>query len=101
MEYELFQAFERTEYIHIEDLLFVTNYVCGNLNSDYWPNRDYYYQQYNYVSKLRIACMWKQRHGLPTVYCKGDAICNDQLVNFFKDKEHKIAFAQEFELTVF
>ena len=35
MEYELFQAFERTEYIHIEDLLFVTNYVCGNLNSDY------------------------------------------------------------------
>ena len=45
--------------------------------------------------------MWKQRHGLPTVSCKGDAICNDQLVNFFKDKEHKIAFAQEFELTVF
>ena len=89
MEYELFQAFERREYIHIEDSPFLTNYICGNLNSDYSPNKGYYYQQYNYVSKLRIVCMWKQKYGLPTVSCKGKAIFNDQIVNFFKDKEHK------------
>ena len=83
MEYELFQVFERGEYIHMEYLPLLTNYICGNLKSDYSPNRGYYYQQYNYVSKLKIVCMWKQRHGLPTVSCKREAICNHQLVNFF------------------
>ena len=89
MEYELFQAFEKEEYIHTEYLQLLTNYICVNLNSHYSPNSSYYYQQYNYVTKLKIVCMWKQKHGLPTVSCKGEAICNDQLVNFFKDKEHK------------
>ena len=89
MEYELFQAFERREYIHVDDLPLLTNYICGNINSNYSPNRGYYWQQYNYVSKLAIVCFWKQKHGLPTVSCKGEAICNDGLVNFFKDKQHK------------
>ena len=89
MRYELFQAFERREYIHIHDLPFLTDYICGNSNSDYSPNRDYYYEQYNYINKLQIVCIWKQRQGLPAVSCKGEAICNDQLVNFFKDQEHK------------
>ena len=89
MEYELFQAFEKEEYIHMEYLPLLTNYICGNLNSHYSPNRSYYYQQFNYGTKLKIVCMWKQKHGLPTVSCKGEAICNHQLVNFFNDKEHK------------
>ena len=77
-------------YIYIDDLLFLTDYIWGNLNSDYSPNRGYYYEQYNYVNKLQIVSIWKQRQGLPAVACKGEAICNDQLVNFFKDQEHKI-----------
>ena len=90
MRYGSFQAFERSEYIHVDDLLFLADYICGNLNSDYSPNRGcYYYEQYNYVNKLQIVCIWKQRQGLPAVSCKGEAICNDQLVNFFKDQEHK------------
>ena len=47
MKYELFQAFEGREYIHIEDLPFLADYIFGNLNSDYSPNRGYYYRQYN------------------------------------------------------
>ena len=83
MEHELFQVFEKEEHIHMEYLPLLTNYICGSLNSHYLPNRSYYYQQYNYVTKLKIVCMWKQKHGLPTVSCKWEAICNDQLVNFF------------------
>ena len=89
MGYELFQAFERREYIHVDDLLFLTYYICGNINSDYLPNRGYYYEQCNYLSKIQIVCIWKERRGLPAVACKGEVICNDQLINFFKDKEHK------------
>ena len=89
MAFRLFEAFERREYIHRDDLPILTNYVCGNINSDYSLNRSYYYEQFNYVSKLKIVCMWKLRHGLPTVSCKGEAISNDKLINFYKDQEHK------------
>ena len=44
MEYELFQAFEKEEYIHTEYLQLLTNYICVNLNSHYSPNSSYYYQ---------------------------------------------------------
>ena len=37
MEYELFQAFERREYIHMDDLPLLKNYIWGNINSDYSP----------------------------------------------------------------
>ena len=89
MRYGSFQAFEGREYIHIGDLPFLTDYICGNLNSDYSPNRGFYYEQYNYVNKLQIVCIWKQRQGLLAVAYKGEAISNDQLVNFSKDEEHK------------
>ena len=89
MGYGLFQAFERREYIHIDDLPFLTDFICGNLNFHYSPNSGYYYEQYNYVNKLQIVCIWKQRQGVLAVACKKEAICNDQLVNFSKDQEHK------------
>ena len=73
----------------MEDLPLLTYYICGNINADYFPNKAYYWQQYNYVRKLSIVYMWKQKRGLPLVSRKGDTICNDQLINFYKYKEHK------------
>ena len=73
----------------LKEEIILTDYICGNLDSDYSPNRCYYYEQYNYVNKLQIVCNWKQRQCLLAVACKGEAICNDQLVNFSKDQEHK------------
>ena len=63
LEYELFQAFEKKEYIHMDDLPLLKNYICGNINSNYSPNRGYYN-----VSKLAIVWFWKQKHGLPTLF---------------------------------
>ena len=40
-----FKLFERREYIHMDDLPLLTNYICGNISSDYSPNRGYYWQQ--------------------------------------------------------
>ena len=42
MAFRLFEAFERREYIHMDDLPILTDYICGNINSDYSPNRGYY-----------------------------------------------------------
>ena len=80
MDFRLFEAFKRGEYIHMDDLPILTDCICGNINSDYSPNRGYYYEQYNYFTKLKTVCMWKQRCGLPTVSSKGEAICNDKLL---------------------
>ena len=40
--YEIFQKFEKEEYIHKEDLKYMNDYICGNLNSDYCPNYKYW-----------------------------------------------------------
>ena len=34
MAFRLFEAFERREYIHMDDLTNLTNYIFGNINSD-------------------------------------------------------------------
>ena len=84
----LFEAFERGDYIPEEHIKKVTNYMCGQLIS-WLPNRSYYECQCNYATKLQIVCRWKQKHGFAACTKKGEAICDDKLVNFFKDKEHK------------
>ena len=53
-EYQLFLAFERGDYINLEDLPKITDYICGHLIS--WsPNRNYFESQYNYVNKLCVV----------------------------------------------
>ena len=87
-EYLLLETFERRDYIPQESIKEITKYICGQLIS--WsPNRSYYETQYNYATKFQIVCRWKQQHGLPALAKEIKIICNDQLVNFFKDKEHK------------
>ena len=82
VEYLLF------EYINEKDLPIITNYICGHLIS--WsPNRSYFERQYNYVNKLKIVCKWKRKSGLPACSKNGEAICEEKLVNFFEEKEHK------------
>ena len=87
-EYLLFEAFERGEYINEKDLSKVTNYICGHLIS--WsPNRSYFECQYNYVTKLMIVCKWRRKRGLSPCAKKGEVMCEEKLVHFFKEKEHK------------
>ena len=87
-EYLLFKDFERGDHIPEEQIKKAINYICGQLIS--WsPNCCYYEEQYNFATKLYIVCRWKRKNGFPTLAEKGEAICNDKLVNFFEEKEHK------------
>ena len=87
-EYQLFLAFERGDYINLEDLPKRTDYICGHLIS-LSPNRNYFQSQYNYINKLTIVRPWKQKRGLPVCSKKGEAICDGKLVNFFEDEQHR------------
>ena len=87
-EHLLFEAFETGEYVQEQDIKELTNYRCGPLIS--WsPNWSSFECQYNYATKLPLVCTWKQKHGFAACAKKGEAICDDKLVNFFKQKDHK------------
>ena len=84
---EIFEKFEKENYIHIDELPHMTKYTCGNLNSVYCPNYKYWCNQYSYSSKAYIVFRWRQKKGLQPVAKWGEAICNGELVSYFK--EHK------------
>ena len=81
-------VFKKGKYINLNDLLRITHYISGYLIS-WLPNRNYFECQYNYISKLTLACHWKQKRGLPVCSKKGEAICDGKLLNLFEDKQHK------------
>ena len=87
--YQIFENFEKEEFVHIEDLTHMVDYICHHLNCDYSPNYKYWYNQYWYSLKAYIVCRWRKSKGLQPVAKWGEAICEDELVNFFKDEKHK------------
>ena len=85
--YQIFEKLEKEKYVSYEELKHMVNYICANLNSDYSSNYKYWYNQYSYSSKAYIVCKWRRQRGLKPVTKWGEAICDGELVNFFK--EHK------------
>ena len=88
MSWEMYESFENGDYILVENIKLVTDFICGYLNN--WsPNRSYYQAQYNYAIKLYHVCRWIRKQGLCPIAKEGEAICNEELVNFFADEKHK------------
>ena len=42
----------------------------------------------------------EKKRGLPRCSKKGEAICDDKVINFFEDEQHKNVFAQLFKILV-
>ena len=60
--YALFKKFENEEYISIEDLPQISDYICGNLNN-WTPNYHYWYNMYSYTWKAYMVCQWREERG--------------------------------------
>ena len=80
--YEEFQRFKKFEILNEEALDRATNYVCLQLNNPSFGYK-YYYDMYSYIKKYKIVLQKYTKTKL------GQAICNEKLVNFLKDPEHK------------
>lgn len=74
--------------VNRSELLIANNYICGQLNS-YRTHYTYYYDMYSYATKCFIVLEWKKKKNYNQIPRLGEAICNDQLVNFLKDDKHK------------
>ena len=57
----IFKDFEDKKYIHKDQFKALTNYICGNINSCYSPNRWYHQEMYNYYSKFCIVKNWRKK----------------------------------------
>ena len=86
--FQVFEKFEAGKFVYEEDHKHMTNHICGNLNN-WTPNYKFWYNMYSYSSKVYMVCRWRKSRGLPPVAKWGEAICKDELVNFFEDPNHK------------
>ena len=90
--YRLNNSFDEGKFIHERDIEELNKYICSNLvglNSNrYWN------EQYNYLNKLYIVISWRKKKSLIPVAKKGEAICNDELVIFLEDRNHKYCCGQ-------
>ena len=86
--FKIFEEFQKGECVHFEDLKFMNDHICGYLNN-WTPNYRFWYNVYIYSSKAYIVCQWRQSKGLPPITKWGEAVCGEDLVDFFKDSKHK------------
>ena len=62
--YLIFQDYEDGEYIYKNQLNSLINYLAGNINAIWNPNRCYYYDWYNETNNLQIVVRWRERDKL-------------------------------------
>ena len=65
--FKIFEDFESGKYIHQDDLRYLTDHICGNLNN-WTSNYSFWYYMYSYSSKAYIVCRWRQSKGTLFVY---------------------------------
>ena len=88
--YDCFKKHERKEPLTRNELEFANNHICLNLNNPSIGYK-YFYNMYSYITKSFIVCNWKEQRnpGQVVLVEFGEAICNDQLIIFFENQEHK------------
>ena len=73
--YLIFRDYEDGEYIYKNQLNSLINYLAGNINAIWNPNRRYYYDWYNESNNLQIVIRWRKNHDLPIKGKYGERIC--------------------------
>ena len=90
--YRLNINFDEGKFIHEREVDILNKYICANLvglNSNrYWN------EQNNYLNKLYIVIKWRKEKLLLPAARKGEMICNNELINFLEDKNHKYCCGQ-------
>ena len=73
--YQIFKDYEDGKFIYKHEQNNLINYLCGNINSYWSPNRWYYQEWYNESSNLCIVTRWRERHSLALKGKYGERIC--------------------------
>ena len=90
----IFKDYEDGKFIFKHEQNNLINYICGNINAYWNPNRWYHYEWYNESSNLCIVTRWRERQALALKGKYRERICYNRLpegelidltVPFYKD----------------
>ena len=84
----LFEKYQKFEFVNANELDLIMDYICGNLNSCK-INYPYWYDMYCYTSKTRIVIRYKQDKNELAVAKLGQCICKNKIVNFLENENKK------------
>ena len=73
--YLIFKDYEDGKFIFKNEQNNLINYLCGNINAYWNPNRCYYYDWYNESSNLCIVTRWRERQVVAPKGKYGERIC--------------------------
>ena len=86
--YTTFLRFKNKEYLTVQEIYLVSDYIYGYLRFDYDSHEMYAY--WNCLSKCEIVLRFKKENNLELKTKLGEVICNNKLVNFIEDPNHQI-----------
>ena len=75
----IFRDYEDGKFIFKNQINSLINYLPGNINAYWNPNRAYYYDWYNESSNLQIVIRWRERQLLALKGKYGGRICYTRL----------------------
>ena len=80
----LFEKYQKFEFVNANELDLIVDYICGNLNST--NNYPYWYDMYCYTTKTRIVIRHKEEKNELAVAKLGQCVCQNEVVNFLQNK---------------
>ena len=87
--YYEYKKFEKFKVVTKSELLYARNYICLQLRAGSPGSFPYYYDMYSYAIKCSMVIDFAKEHNLIQLTKLGEAVCNDEIVNFLEDDEHK------------
>ena len=87
INYEKFLVFKAKQWIFPEDIVHLSDYTYFHLNNNTSVNEMYAYS--NYLTKAKIILDFKKKNKLELKTKIGESICENKLVNFIEDINHK------------
>ena len=73
--FEIFNDFEKGNYIFEHELETLNNYIAGQLNAYWNPNRTFYYKWYSQCGDLFRVIEWRKENGFQRSGKYGERIC--------------------------
>ena len=93
--FQIFNDFEQGKYINEFELEVLSNYIAGQINAYWNPNKAFYYEWYSQTGDLFRVIEWRKRQGFEGVGKYGERICTTFSgsgafidITEFKHKDH-------------
>lgn len=87
--YSVFKQFREKKYVHEKDLGYLVSHICRCLKLfNFGKSEECWCNMFAYYLKAKTVCEWKLKNGYLPVVKWGEAVCEDKIVDIFKEYKH-------------